>query len=126
MKKILAVGLFVISCLTFSLALFNIDINATSIDDAKNSMNMIKNSADSGKDVPATVTVVINTMLYIVGILAVAMIIFSGIRYLTAHGDKSQVESAKNTLIYSVVGLVIAIIAYAIVNFVIGRFESAP
>lgn len=122
MKKILAIGLFVLSCLTLSLALFNIDTNATSIDDAKNSMEKIKNSADSGKDVPATVTIVINTMLYIVGILAVAMIVFSGIRYITAHGDKQQVDSAKNTLIYSVVGLVISIVAYSIVNFVLARF----
>ena len=52
------------------------------------------------------------------------MIIFSGIRYITAHGDKGQVESAKNTLIYSIVGLVVAIIAYAIVSWVTGLFSS--
>ena len=68
------------------------------------------------------VTTVINTMLFIVGILAVIMIIFSGIRYTTAHGDKGQVESAKNTLIYSIVGLVVAIIAYAVVNWVVNLF----
>lgn len=68
------------------------------------------------------VTTVINTMLFIVGILAVIMIIYAGIRYTTAHGDKGQVESAKNTLMYSIVGLVVAIIAYAVVNWVVGLF----
>lgn len=68
------------------------------------------------------VTTVINTMLFIVGILAVIMIIYAGIRYTTAHGDKGQVENAKNTLMYSIVGLVVAIIAYAVVNWVVGLF----
>ena len=79
-------------------------------------------SASSGADLPSIAKTVVNTMLFIVGILAVIMIIFAGIRYITAHGDKGQVESAKNTLIYSIVGLVIAIIAYALVTWVTGLF----
>ena len=61
-------------------------------------------------------TNIINTALYIVGILAVAMIIFSGIRYVTSSGDKGRVAQAKQILIYSVTGLIVAICAYAIVN----------
>lgn len=64
---------------------------------------------------------IINTALMIVGILAVAMIIFSGIRYVTSSGNKQRVEQAKQILIYSITGLVVAICAYAIVNFVIDR-----
>ena len=69
-------------------------------------------------DQDGVVNTIINTALFIVGILSVIMIIYSGIRYVTAHGDKSQVESAKNTLMYAVVGLVISIVAYAIVQWV--------
>ena len=65
---------------------------------------------------------VINTMLFIVGILSVIMIIYAGIRFITAGGNAQQVSTAKNILIYSVVGLVISIIAYAVVNWVIGLF----
>ena len=65
---------------------------------------------------------VINTMLFIVGILSVIMIIYAGIRFITASGNAQQVSTAKNILIYSVVGLVISIIAYAVVNWVIGLF----
>lgn len=68
------------------------------------------------------INTVINTMLFIVGILSVIMIIYAGIRYATAHGDKGQVESAKNTLIYAIVGLVVSILAYALVNWVTGLF----
>lgn len=64
------------------------------------------------------ITTVINIMLFIVGILSVIMIIYSGIRYVTSRGDSGQVGSAKNTLMYSVVGLVIALVAYALVNWV--------
>ena len=65
---------------------------------------------------------VINTMLFIVGILSVIMIIYAGIRFITANGNAQQVSTAKNILIYSIVGLVISIIAYAVVNWVIGLF----
>ena len=65
---------------------------------------------------------VINTMLFIVGILSVIMIIYAGIRFITANGNAQQVSTAKNILIYSIVGLVISIIAYAVVNWVISLF----
>lgn len=66
--------------------------------------------------------VIINTMLYILGILAVIMIIFGGIRYVTSTGDASRVKAAKDTIMYSVIGLIVAILAYSIVNFVLTRF----
>lgn len=67
-------------------------------------------------------TQIINTMLYVLGILAVIMIIFGGIRYVTSTGDASRVKGAKDTITYAVVGLIVAVLAYAIVNFVITRF----
>lgn len=63
---------------------------------------------------------VINTLIYAVGIIATIMIIVSGIRYVTSAGDPARVNSAKSGILYAVIGLVIAIMAYAIVNFVIG------
>lgn len=80
--------------------------------------------ASTGSDLPGIASKVVNVMLFIVGILAVIMIIFSGIRYITAHGDKGQVEGAKNTLIYAIVGLIVSIVAYALVNWVVGLFGA--
>lgn len=65
---------------------------------------------------------IVSTLLFILGILAVIMIIVGGIRYVTSAGDASRVKAAKDTVMYSVVGLVVAILAYAIVTFVVGRF----
>lgn len=69
------------------------------------------------------VKTVINVMLFILGIIAVIMIVIGGIRYAVSAGDSSAVTGAKNTILYSVVGLIVAILAYAIVNFVITTFK---
>ncbi len=64
----------------------------------------------------------INLLLYIVGTLAVVMIIVGGLKYVTSGGDSGKVGEAKNTILYSIIGLIVAILAFAIVNYVIDRF----
>lgn len=67
---------------------------------------------------------VVNILLWVIGILSIIMIIFSGIRYVTSSGDASKTKAAQNTLIYSVVGLIVAIMAWAIVDLVVNKFAS--
>lgn len=62
---------------------------------------------------------VINFLLYAIGVIAVIMIIWGGIKYATSAGDSNKVTSAKNTILYAVIGLIVAIFAFAIVNFVL-------
>ena len=62
-----------------------------------------------------------NIVLFIAGALAVIMIIYGSIRFMTAHGDEKQVESARLIVTYSVIGLIIALLAYALVNFVLSN-----
>ena len=69
---------------------------------------------------------VTNTILYIVGIIAVIMLIIGGIKYVVSGGDAKKVTDAKNTVLYAIIGLVIAFLAFAIVNFVISALPSAP
>jgi len=65
---------------------------------------------------------VINILLFVIGLVAVLMIIIGGIRYVVSAGDQSAITGAKNTILYAVVGLVVSILAYAIVNFVVSSF----
>lgn len=65
-----------------------------------------------------------NTILYIVGIIAVVMLIIGGVKYVISGGDAKKVTDAKNTVLYAIIGLVIAVFAYAIVNFVISSLPS--
>ncbi|MEO5499573.1 MAG: pilin [Candidatus Saccharimonadales bacterium] len=64
---------------------------------------------------------IIDILLFIIGAVAVIMIIIGGIRYVVSGGDQGAVTGAKNTILYAVVGLVVAIMAYAIVNFVVSK-----
>ena len=79
----------------------------------------MKGKSIDGKD--GLIKTVVNVLLWAVGILSVIMIIFSGFRYITSAGDASKTKSAQSTLTYSVVGLIVAIMAYAIVNMVRNR-----
>ena len=67
---------------------------------------------------------VTNTILYIVGIVAVIMLIVGGIRYITSGGDAKKVTDAKNTVLYAIIGLVICLLAFAIVNFVVSTLPN--
>lgn len=68
---------------------------------------------------------VTNTILYIVGIIAVIMLIIGGIKYVVSGGDSKKVTDAKNTVLYAIIGLVISFLAFAIVNFVISALPSS-
>ncbi len=62
---------------------------------------------------------VINLFSIVIGIIAVIMVMFSGFKYVTAAGDSGSLTTAKQTLIYAIVGLVIAALAQVIVQFVL-------
>lgn len=64
---------------------------------------------------------VTNILIFLVGAVAVVVIIISGFRLATSAGDAGAVKSARDGILYSVVGVFIAIAAYAIVNFVIDQ-----
>ena len=66
--------------------------------------------------------VIVNIISGIVGALALVAVIFivvGGINYMTSAGDAGKIQKAKSTILYAVIGLIIAVLAFAIVNFVI-------
>lgn len=83
-------------------------------------------NAARGQDTPDRLTgeggiftTIVNVLLFIVGAIAVIMLIIGGIRYVVSGGDSGNVTAAKNTILYAIVGIVIAVLAYAIVNWVL-------
>ena len=62
---------------------------------------------------------IVNILLFIIGAVSVIMLIYGGIRYTTSGGNANSVTAAKNTIMYSIIGLVVAILAFAVVNFVV-------
>lgn len=65
----------------------------------------------------------LNLVYFLAGLVAVIIIIIGGITYATSSGDSGKVTKAKNMILYAVVGLVIVLSAFAITNFVSGRFS---
>lgn len=70
--------------------------------------------------VNSLVETVINIFSWIVGVISVIMIIYGGFRYITSGGDTTKVGSAKNTILYAIIGLIIVALAQIIVKFVLG------
>lgn len=74
-------------------------------------------------DLVATFAVITNILLFLVGAVAVIALIYGGFLYVTSAGDAGRVKTAKDTIVYSVIGIVVAVLAYAIVNFVVGALD---
>ena len=64
---------------------------------------------------------VANVLIFIIGAIAVIMLIIGGLRYVLSSGNSSAVEGAKNTILYAIIGIVVASLAFAAVNFVVGK-----
>ena len=71
-----------------------------------------------------TFRVITNVLLFIIGAVSVIMLIIGGIRYTVSGGDSAAVKGAKDTILYAIVGIIVAILAFAVVNFVIGNFAG--
>lgn len=95
--------------------------------DCTDAVNCVKSGVDkaggtnNSTDLMTFITNIINVILFVAGAVAVIMIIIGGIRYITSNGDQTHVKAAKDTILYSVVGLIVALLAYAIVNFVVTK-----
>jgi uncharacterized membrane protein YjgN (DUF898 family) len=75
-----------------------------------------------GESIYPIIQTVVNTLLFIIGVVAVIMVIIGGITYTTSGGDSAAVKKAKDTILYAIVGIVIAFLAYAVVNWVVTIF----
>lgn len=71
------------------------------------------------------VTLIVNIFSVIVGIVAVIMIIYGGFKYITSGGDSGNITSAKNTIIYAIIGLVIVALAQFLVQFVLDKVVTS-
>lgn len=68
---------------------------------------------------------VVNIFSFVIGAIAVIMIIYGGFRYITSGGSSEGVGAAKNTLIYAIIGLIVVALAQVIVQFVLTQSNEA-
>ena len=88
---------------------------------------LVESKSECGGGEPAddqlmsTMNNILNVIIGIVGFITIIMIIVGGIMYATSSGDAGKAKKAKDTIVYGLIGLVVAILAFAIVNFVLGN-----
>lgn len=122
MKKIKAIIISAFMVLGIGLVLVPQSASAINVFNSCSSTPGSEVCKGSNDQADGLIKKLVNTLLFIVGALAVVMIIVGGIMYTTSNGDQNNIERAKSIVIYSVVGLVVSFIAYAIVNWVVGLF----
>ncbi len=124
MKRLVLIALTALTLVVGNLAMHTSPVLADAKSDICSGVGAVSggNGCANPKGSP-TVNSVINSVINIisafVGVLAVIMIVFAGFRYVTAAGDSGKISSAKNTLIYAIVGLVVAGMAQIIVRYVV-------
>lgn len=65
-----------------------------------------------------------NVLLFLVGSISVIMLIVGGIRYVVSGGDSTAVQSAKNTILYAIVGIIVALVSFAVVGWINVQFSA--
>jgi len=85
-----------------------------------NSVNGLPNIVDTS----TTLTNVVNILFGIIGAVALLMLVFGGFKYVTSGGESAKVNSAKNTILYALIGLTVCVLAVAIVNFIVFKLGS--
>ncbi len=120
--RLLAVGLLM-ACVLALVPVSGIDVSAA--------CDMSRMSIESGADCArgngqpteligdtGVFNRITSILLFIVGAVAVVMLIFGGIRYVVSGGDQNSVTAAKNTILYAIIGVIVAMLAYAAVSFI--------
>lgn len=81
---------------------------------------VVQGYAPPARNLPQTILNVINFVLVLVGVLALAFLVYGGFRYIVSRGEDDEVQAAKSIITNAVIGIVVIGIAAAVVNFVIG------
>ena len=79
-------------------------------------------SCDGGSGLMKGFSNIANALIFVIGAIAVIMVIIGALRYVLSNGDSAGLKSAKDTIMYALIGVVVAMLSYALVAFVIGRF----
>jgi TRAP-type C4-dicarboxylate transport system permease small subunit len=84
-------------------------------------INTIPDQVGSDNDLENNVINILNGVIGVLSFVCVVVIIIGGVTYMTSSGDAGKVKKGKDTILYGVIGLVICVLAFAIVNFVISN-----
>ena len=82
--------------------------------------------AHKSDDLISDTNKIINVVLGVLGVVAVAVVIYGGFLFLTAQGDPGKIKKGKDSITWGIIGLIIALLSWSIINFVLSSTMSAP
>jgi magnesium-transporting ATPase (P-type) len=82
-------------------------------------------TSDATERINNLIRTIVNLLSAVVGIVAVIMIIFGGLRYITSGGNDTSVTGAKNTILYAIIGLIIVALAQVLVRFTLNKVTNS-
>lgn len=101
-----------------------VKVFATAAEKAKEGLVSVDPDGGEGATLEQQISMILNAVYFVIGIVAVIMIILGGVSYATSQGDATKLKKAKDTILYGIIGLVIALMAFAITQFVLGAMGS--
>lgn len=79
-----------------------------------------------GDDLISDTNKIINVVIGVLGVVAVAVVIYGGFLFLTAQGDPGKIRKGKDSITWGIIGLIIALLSWSIINFVLSSTMSVP
>lgn len=83
------------------------------------------NCGEGEAGLTSTIQAVMNILLFVVGAASVVMLVIGALRYTVSAGDAQAAAAAKNTIIYAIIGIIVAVMAFLIADFVFGEITGA-
>ena len=113
------IGIFSFSLITPTYAAKDSICDNDNISDEVRAANGCPNTSTKVAELPNVVVNILNGIIAVSGLVAVIFVIVGGVQYMTSAGDPGKTKKAKDTILYAVIGLIVCVLAFAIVNFVI-------
>lgn len=114
---------FTFSVVGLLLLVFPVAAQITQFDDCSR-LNIQCGEGGSVDYIIQVITRVVNVFLAIVAIIAVIFVIWGGVQYIISGGDEGKAESAKKTILYAIVGIIIIGLSAVVVNFIVGAIQG--
>ena len=92
---------------------------------AQSGLTSVDPNGGTGDSLELSIQKILNAVYFVVGMVAVIMIILGGISYATSQGDAGKVKKGKDTIRYGIIGSIIVLLAFAITNFILNQLATA-
>jgi hypothetical protein len=115
---IFAVSFFSLGAVSAQAPIFE-DVCDASTADSPACSDELGGNPISGQD--GVLVRVVNILSYMVGVASVVMVMIGGLKYISANGDSNSIATAKNTILYALIGVAVFAVSQAIVLFVLRR-----